>query len=118
MARLDRAALLLFSMSDACVEPATLHGRDLSREKRAFPASLLWIQRSRLALSVLPMLCNATRDPLTVSCNGNLLRAQRARIRFVDIPAHALDVAALRGTVRHGTRGLVSMVGHGGPLLS
>jgi hypothetical protein len=42
----------------------------------------------------------------------------RARIRFVDIPADALDVAALRGTVRHGTRGLVSMVGHAGPLLS
>ena len=63
-------------------------------------------------LSVFLVPCDATGDPLPVTCDGNLLRTHRARIHFVDFPADALDVAALRRPVGHGTRGLVSMVGH------
>src|SRR5215212_8948537 len=44
-------------------------------------------------------------------CDGNLLRTHRAGIRFDDIPTDALDVAALRGPMGHGTCWLVSMVG-------
>jgi hypothetical protein len=39
---------------------------------------------------------HATDDPLPVTCDRNLLRAHRARIRSVEIAADALDVAALR----------------------
>jgi hypothetical protein len=63
-------------------------------------------------LSVFLVLCGATGDPLPVTCDGNLLFTHRARIDFVDVSADALDVDALRRPVGHGTRGLVSMVGH------
>ena len=66
----------------------------------------------RLGLSVLFVLCHALGDPLPATCDGSLLGSHRARIRVVGIPANALDVAALRGAVGQGTRGLVSMVGH------
>src|SRR4051812_3912375 len=66
-----------------------------------------------LGPSALLALCHATGDPLPVTCDGNLLLVHRALIRFADLPADALDVAALRGPVSHGTRRPVSMVGHG-----
>jgi hypothetical protein len=69
-------------------------------------------------LSVFLVLCDATGDPLPVTCDGDLLRTHRSRIHLVDPPTDALDVAALRRPVGHRTRGLVSMVGHDGPLLS
>jgi hypothetical protein len=46
-------------------------------------------------LSVLLVLCDATRNPLAVTRDGNLLRTHRLRIRFVDIPADTFDVAGL-----------------------
>src|SRR5829696_2809833 len=69
----------------------------------------------RLGSSVCLVLCHATGDPLPMVCDGNLLRTHRAGIRFDDIPTDALDVAALRGPMGHGTRWLVSMVGHAAP---
>jgi hypothetical protein len=61
------------------------------------PASLLRIQWTPARFERLFVLCGATLDPLSVMCDGNFLRAHRARIGFVDIAADALDVAALRG---------------------
>jgi hypothetical protein len=75
------------------------------------------LQRRRLGPSAFPVLCHATGDPLPVTSDGNLLRLHRALIRFADLSADALDVAALRGPVGHRTRGLVPMVGHGAPLV-
>jgi hypothetical protein len=63
-------------------------------------------------LSVFLVLCDATGDSLPVTSDGNLLRTHRAGIHFVDLPANALDIAALRRPVGQGTCGLVSMVGH------
>jgi hypothetical protein len=58
------------------------------------------------------MLSHAAGDPLPVTFKRQLFRTDRARIRFLYLLADALDVAAFRGSVGHGTRGLVSMVGH------
>ena len=58
------------------------------------------------------VLSHAAGDPLPVPFKGQLLCTNRTRIRFFDNLADALDVAALRGSVGHGTRGLVSMVRH------
>ena len=67
---------------------------------------------SDLGASPFHALPNAAGDPLPVTFKGQLLRTDRARIRFLYILADALDVAALRRSVGHGTRGLVSMVRH------
>jgi hypothetical protein len=93
-------------------------GEQVRPPRRAGPGDqLVSLQRRRLGPSALLVLCHATGDPLPVTSDGNLLRLHRALIRFADLPADALDVAALRGPVGHGTRGPVSMVGHGAPLV-
>jgi hypothetical protein len=58
-----------------------------------------------LDLRVFVVRCRAGGDPLPVTLEGHVLRMDRARMRFVDILADALDVAALRGSVGYGTRG-------------
>jgi hypothetical protein len=70
-----------------------------------------------LGSGVLLVLGCTVGNPLPVTCRGNLLLAHRAGLRFVDVPAEALDVIGLRGTMGQGPRGPVWMVGHG-PLLS
>jgi hypothetical protein len=59
------------------------------------------------------VLCHASGDLLPVTGEGDFLGIHGAFVRFAEIPTDALDVAAHRGAVSHGTRGLVSMVGHG-----
>jgi hypothetical protein len=58
------------------------------------------------------VLFHASGDLLAVTGDGNLLGLHGALIRFAEIPTDALYVAALRDPVSHGTRRLVSMVGH------
>jgi hypothetical protein len=71
----------------------------------------------QLGSGVLLALCGTVGNPLPVTCCGNFLLAHRAGLRFVDVPADALDVVGLRGAMGQRPRGPVSMVGHG-PLLS
>jgi hypothetical protein len=67
---------------------------------------------SDLGASAFHVVLYAAGDPLPVTFKGQLLRTDRARIRILYVLADALDVAALRGSAGHGTRGLVSMVRH------
>jgi hypothetical protein len=67
---------------------------------------------ARLRLILLLALRNPARNPLPLTCDGKLLRAHRLRIRFVDIPAGAFDIAGLRRPVGQVTRWPVSMFGH------
>jgi hypothetical protein len=65
-----------------------------------------------LGPSVVFVRCRAAGNPLSVTCDGNLLRTHRARVHLVDIPADALDVDALGWSVGQGTGGPILMIGH------
>jgi hypothetical protein len=67
---------------------------------------------ARLALLRLLALRQPAGNPLPVTRDGNLLGAHQLRVRFVDIPAGALDVAGLSRPVGQITRRPISMFGH------
>jgi hypothetical protein len=93
-------------------EAATLDGRGTTGAGLSSGGIARYGRDARLGLIVLLALRHPAGNPLPVTCDGNLLRAHRLRIRFVDIPAGALYVVGLRRPVGQVTRWPISMFGH------